>query len=572
MLKKSSFWLGICLTLFFLLWETLARLQPTLLFILPAPSAIFKTLWEHKERLLFHSGVTLQEMLGGFLFALLLSFPISFIMIRSTAARSLLQPLFIAIQCLPMFTLAPLLVIWMGWGYATIALPTALMILFPLTLSIYQGLKATPQELLEFFKSNQATTLQTFFKLRLPWALSHIFAGLRIGAAMAGIGAIAGEWAGAQEGLGILMLESRRNTDLEMTFSALFALTVMSLGFYGMIALAEKSLGERRMRSTKYSSLIKKSGLSFAVVLFASLFFSLIPSNAQQSQKSRLLLDWLPSPTHIPLYVGVEKGFFASEGIPLTIQKMHENGGGIDYLSSGQVDLLVGHIPSALRAVSRGGAIKVIGQIIDEPLCCLIYHKDTTIHSPQDLSHKTLGYCIGSSDTSLLNAILEEGQVYPLERQNIGVDLTTALATKRIDVLYGGYWNTEPAQLAALGIAVDFFTLTDLSIPTYCELVILAATDSPQTSPTYITSFKHALQNSIDYCRAHPDEAFAIYLRHNKDKRLKTLLWEKASWLTTLPTLAQDQSLNEDSLKDFALWLEQKGIFPSPIPYKNLLP
>src|SRR5262249_10309878 len=147
------------------------------------------------------------------------SFPLAFAMVRYRSASSFLQPFFLIIQCLPMFTLAPLLVIAMGWGYATIVLPTALMILFPLTLSIYQGLKATPQEFLEFFATSGATSFQTFFKLRLPFALTHIFAGLRIGSSIAGIGAIAGEWAGAQEGLGILMLESRRNTDLEMTFS-----------------------------------------------------------------------------------------------------------------------------------------------------------------------------------------------------------------------------------------------------------------------------------------------------------------------------------------------------------------
>ena len=180
-----------------------------LLFILPAPSGIFAVLWEMRGEFLLHTLVTLKEMCGGFLLALVCAFPLAWTMLRHETSRTLLQPLFIIIQCLPMFTLAPIMVIWFGWSYTAIVIPTALMIFFPLTLNIYQGLRSTPQHLLEFFQANQATPWQTFFKLRFPWAVPHIFAGFRISSAIAGVGAVAGEWAGAQRGLGILMLERR---------------------------------------------------------------------------------------------------------------------------------------------------------------------------------------------------------------------------------------------------------------------------------------------------------------------------------------------------------------------------
>ena len=126
-----------------------------------------------------------------------------------------------------MFALAPLMVFWFGWSYKAIVIPTALMLFFPLTMSIYHGFLSIPRDLLDYFTLHQATPWQLFSKLELPWALPHIIAGLRITVAIAGMGAVAGEWAGGQAGLGLLMLESRRGVDLEMTFAALFCLTFL---------------------------------------------------------------------------------------------------------------------------------------------------------------------------------------------------------------------------------------------------------------------------------------------------------------------------------------------------------
>lgn len=186
---------GFALLLFS--WQLSTALFPHLLFVLPPPLTIVTTFIEWKERFLFHSIATIKEILGGFLIATIASFSLAWIMLRFKNTRSFLQPLFIVIQCLPMFALAPLMVIWCGWGYFAIVLPTALMIFFPLTLNIYQGLKATPEPLLDFFRINGATNMQTLFKLQFPWALPHIFSGFRIASAIAGIGAVAGEWAGA---------------------------------------------------------------------------------------------------------------------------------------------------------------------------------------------------------------------------------------------------------------------------------------------------------------------------------------------------------------------------------------
>lgn len=562
-----------CSLLILGVWEFFSRSFTHLLFILPAPSEIVQTLWELRGRFLFHTSCTLKEMLGGFILALCASFPLAWAMMRYRTSRTLLQPLFIVIQCLPMFTLAPIMVIWFGWGFTAIVIPTALMIFFPLTLNIYQGLRSTPTDLLEFFQVNQATAWQTFYKLRLPWALPHIFAGFRISAAIAGVGAVAGEWAGAQSGLGMLMLESRRNTDLEVTFGALFCLTLLSALLYGIILYCEQLTRLPRKWSFSFPLIsLKKPRFALPFFVIALLLFALFGCQKPDRKTTRLLLDWLPNPNHIPLYVGLENNYFQEEGISIAIQKMYDNGGGISYLTSGQADLLINHMPGTLKACSRGAHLKIVGLIIKEPLCGFIYRNEPNIQTPADLTGSILGYCLGGPDTAFLEFLLKQGKIEPSGRKNVSVDLISPLGTGAVDFIYGGFWNIEPAQLQSLGVETGHFPIQDLGVPNYYEMIILANANSYEASPEFSAAFQRALHKSISFCLAHPNEAFACYQKHNPDRRTKTFTWEKEAWERTLPLLAKDQIIDSQIVNKFTTWLVEQKILDRPLDIHTLIP
>ncbi len=568
---------SFCFLFLFGIWEFFARSLPHLLFVLPAPTEIFCTLWELRTRFGVHTFCTLKEMLCGFFLALTAAFPLAWTMMRYQSSRSLLQPLFIIIQCLPMFTLAPIMVIWFGWSFTAIVIPTALMIFFPLTLNIYQGLRSTPKDLLEFFQTNQATAWQTFFKLRLPSAVPHIFAGFRISAAIAGVGAVAGEWAGAQKGLGMLMLESRRNTDLEVTFGALFCLTFISTLLYGLILYCETIALPPRKLKLPFKNLFPKPirtkrRMAIPFFIFAVLLFALFSCQKKESKGTRLLLDWLPNANHIPLYVGVEKKFFQEEGIQLVIQKMHDSGGGISYLNSRQADLLVYHMPGMLKACSRGADVKLVGLLIKQPLCGFIYRQQPDIEKPEDLTGYTLGYCLSGPDTSFLDFLLEQGNIIPDSRKNVSVDLISPMGTNSVDFIYGGFWNIEPAQLRSLGIETDYFPIQDFGIPKYYEMVIVANGNTLESSPEFSKAFQRALQKSIAFCVDNPDEAFHCYEIHNPDRRTKTLAWEKEAWEVTYPLLAENQKIDLQLLDNFKTWLEYQGIITNSFTINNLVP
>lgn len=573
-LSKKVLLLFSFLLLLFGIWECLVRLFPHLLFVLPPPTDIFSTLWVERSRFYFHTLYTLKEMLGGFLLALCAAFPLAWIMMRYHHSRFLLQPMLIVIQCLPMFTLAPIMVIWFGWSFTAIVVPTALMIFFPLTLNIYQGLRSTPHDLLEFFQTNHATPWQTFFKLRLPWAIPHIFAGFRISAAIAGIGAVAGEWAGAQNGLGMLMLESRRYVDLEMTFGAIFWLTFISTTLYCLILYCEKLLLPPH-RSCRWKKIYRiRSWWGFTKKLLP-LFLLCTFGGCQRTEGEgtfRLLLDWIPNANHIPLYVGIEKGFFREEKIRLLLQKMHDTGGGISYLTSHQADLLVNHMPGTLKAAARGASLKVIGVLFKTPLSGFIYRTPPEISQSRDLSGRLLGYCLGGPDTLFLEFLLRQAHIEPAGRKNVSVDLISAMATHSVDFIYGGFWNIEPAQLAALGMTTGYIPIQELGVPNYCEMIILANDHTTAASPLFAAAFQRALQKSIDYCRAEPEEAFKIYARGNPDHRPKTLQWEREAWEKTLPLLARDQRVDREEVATFYSWLYDQKIVTVPYPTASLFP
>lgn len=246
MLKRARYPLAL-LILLTACWEFFAHMSPSWSLIFPPPSRFVLRFIEQYQGFTMHSLATLEEMLAGMIIAGVSAFPLAWLMARFSWARLAIQPLLVLLQCLPMFTLAPLMVLCFGWSFASIVVPTALMIFFPLTLNIYQGIRATPAAYLDYFSCHHASLWQTFWKLRLPFALPHIFAGLRVSAAVAGVGAVAGEWAGAQKGLGVLILECRRNMDLEGVFAALLCLIVISVSVYGC-AVALETYTQRKQR------------------------------------------------------------------------------------------------------------------------------------------------------------------------------------------------------------------------------------------------------------------------------------------------------------------------------------
>lgn len=544
-MKKFISYLLIILPLIGL-WEFCAQNYPNFGFICPPPSKVLTT-GIHSFPVLFqHSCYTAQGILGGFFLALLLAILFSATMLLFPSTQGLLHPFCVLVQCLPMFTLAPLIVLWFGWGTRAVIIPTALSIFFPLALTIHQGIKNSPEELLEQFTLYQATTWQKLFKLRIPNGLPHIFSGLKIAMSAAGFATIAGEWVATQSGLGILILESRRNYDMAMALAGLFVLTMLTLSlFYSVLLLERSTFFFFRMEKTSKRSFGKKWVFALIPITVLPCLFYLKddPKLAAPvpTKSFTLLLDWTPNPNHIPLYVGVEKGFFVDEGISLTLQKNTDTCSSIPHLLLEKVDYTLYHSLGVLKTAVRGAPVQVAGRLIDSSLQGLIYRKNEGIEKLEDLNGRVLGFCLNDSKNlpNLLEA-LRKHHVVPSEIKNVSADMISPMLTYQIDFLYGGFYNVEGVTIALKGTPTGCFLSDTYGSPTGPQLLICGKKGSPAMTPQTLQSLQKALSRSLDFCREYPQEAFAIYVEATKDSP-KVLSDERAQWEVTLPLLAKTQ-------------------------------
>lgn len=231
----------VTIVLFLLAWEGLVRWQEYPSFILPRPGNVWSkfllmladgTLW-------YHASTTIFEILGGLLLGLSIATVLGYFLAKSPTLDRLLSPYIVALQSFPIIALAPLLVIWISHGESRTILVAALTLFFPALVNTVVGLRSVEPELLAVMQSLRASRWQIFTKLEVPSALPMLFGGLKVGVTLAVIGAVIGEFVGADRGLGFLINLSRGLLDTPLLFVSLFTLVFVALSLYGMVGLLE---------------------------------------------------------------------------------------------------------------------------------------------------------------------------------------------------------------------------------------------------------------------------------------------------------------------------------------------
>lgn len=211
-------------------------------YILPAPMQVLVVLQQQSALLLHHAIPTLIETLSGFLFGALAGCAAGCVIAFSKTISRWFLPLLIISQVMPVFAIAPLLVIWFGYGSTSKIIAAVIMIFFPVASALYDGLKRTEPAWLELAKTMHASKLNIFWHVQLPASLPSLASGLRIAAVSAPVGAVVGEWVGSSKGLGYLMLNANARMQIDMMFAALIVIIIMSLLLYWCIDLALKKM------------------------------------------------------------------------------------------------------------------------------------------------------------------------------------------------------------------------------------------------------------------------------------------------------------------------------------------
>jgi len=231
----------LALLLFLGLWNLIVRLGDYPPFILPSPLQVYGkfltvisdgTLWRHIR-------ITLVEIFWGLALGLSLAISLGYLLAKSKLLERILSPYIVAFQAIPIIALAPLLAIWFGYGSLSKVLTCALVVFFPILINTIIGIRAVEQDLIDLMRSLEASRWQTFTMLEVPAALPVLFGGLRIGVTLSVIGAVVGEFVGADRGLGFLVNLSGGLFDTPLTFVALFVLGCIAIGLYLAVAALE---------------------------------------------------------------------------------------------------------------------------------------------------------------------------------------------------------------------------------------------------------------------------------------------------------------------------------------------
>ena len=223
-----------------IVWEFWVKIFGIQEWLLPPPTAIFSEMFESKDLFLMHTLVTINEVVLGFMFALIVGIFLAGAISYSNLVERVAYPFVIASQTVPVIVIAPLLLIWIGYGILPKIIVVMLISFFPIVVNTVDGLKSADTEMMNMLRTLGASKQQQFFKVRVPYSIPFLFSGMRIAITLSVIGAVIGEWVGSSAGLGYLMMRSAPQFLTDRVFASIIILSIMGITLFFLVVLIEK--------------------------------------------------------------------------------------------------------------------------------------------------------------------------------------------------------------------------------------------------------------------------------------------------------------------------------------------
>lgn len=221
-------------------WEIAVRALDVQKWLLPAPSDIAVSLYADAPLLWRHTLATMLEIAVGFGLALACGVALAVAIGMSRTLERAVYPFVIASQTIPIIVIAPMLLIWVGYGLAPKVIVVALISFFPIVVNMVDGLKSVDRDMVDLMRTMGANRWQIFAKALVPSSLPYLFSGVRVAVAVSVIGAVIGEWVGSSEGLGYLMLRSKPQFLTERVFAAIAILSAIGVGLFALAGIIER--------------------------------------------------------------------------------------------------------------------------------------------------------------------------------------------------------------------------------------------------------------------------------------------------------------------------------------------
>jgi len=230
----------LAFVLLFVAWEFAVRVTGVKEYLLPPPSKVWTEFLKRFDPVMASAWVTTREIIAGYLVAIVVSIPLALWIAYSRFMENTLYPVIVFLQIIPKIAVAPLFIIWFGFGFTPKLLVVFLLSFFPIVVSSIAGFKSVDADIMDFARTTGASQWKMFLRIRLPQALPQIFTGLKVGAALAATAAVVAEFVASDKGLGYLLLQYNGNLATPMVFATIILLSLIGLAVYYVVELIER--------------------------------------------------------------------------------------------------------------------------------------------------------------------------------------------------------------------------------------------------------------------------------------------------------------------------------------------
>ena len=306
-------------------------------------------------------------------------------------------------------------------------------------------------------------------------------------------------------------------------------------------------------------TLFRGLAISFAV--------SILSPSAFAADRLTVMLDWFINPDHAPLYVALERGYFAEQGLDVRFVAPSDPNDPPKLVAAGRADIAVSYQPQLHLQVARGLPLRRIATLVATPLNSLVVLEDGPIQTIADLKGKKVGFSVGGFEDALLGAMLERHGLTldDIELINVNFSLSPSLISGQVDAVIGAFRNFELNQMDILNRPGRAFFVEEEGVPGYDELILVA--NANNLDDPRLTRFLTALERGVQYLVNHPDESWQLFIKGRSD--LDDELNRRA-WAATLPRFAlRPAALDRGRYARFAEFLKERGMLETVLPTKH---
>ena len=302
-------------------------------------------------------------------------------------------------------------------------------------------------------------------------------------------------------------------------------------------------------------------------VLAIAVVVSILSPSAFAADRLTVMLDWFINPDHAPLYVALERGYFAEQGLDVRFVAPSDPNDPPKLVAAGRADIAVSYQPQLHLQVARGLPLRRIATLVATPLNSLVVLEDGPIQTIADLKGKKVGFSVGGFEDALLGAMLERHGLTlgDIELINVNFSLSPSLISGQVDAVIGAFRNFELNQMDILNRPGRAFFVEEEGVPGYDELILVA--NANNLDDPRLTRFLTALEQGVQYLVNHPDESWQLFIkgRNDLDDELN-----RRAWAATLPRFAlRPAALDRGRYARFAEFLKERGMLETVLPTEH---